>query len=452
MLHPYGVFKFYLFGPPGPDAGILHMSVLSQVFKGDVFPQTHRQEYIELLGKFEVALVLNEEQLLVPSMLASTPHFTIHASPNVFPRPSLEQLLASAASESDGALKNLSSTGLLLRRFYFMTYVPGGFWPRLISRFLSSPVIVTIVLTLLGYSKNCIQNISKKRMLGGQFGELGLQWSYWKTGIELWYKEHSLLRVAELVPGGAFRECKPSPPQYEHAAKCTVPIEPCSDAADLTFDLNGLWMPVDYNPNRGVEILVKDVVCPAVLKERGRDLSSESIWPGAQLLSVVVDSIDNLLEDWYPGLGARDGGKTSESIPYVNRVIPCPFCANGAEPILSREESPYIHLSNGSLSSPVAHLSTVPEEEQCDLRSLENQGPVVRTSSLQETESRRGSIAELDLSDPHADTAPTALTGTLYIVRICSVLLTKRKLFTHMLCFLVCIHSITQYVCTVIQL
>ena len=142
----------FLISLPGPDAGILHMSVLSQVFKGDVFPQTHRQEYIELLGKFEVALVLNEEQLLVPSMLAAKPHYTVHTFPNVFPRPSLEQVLASAP-ESSNPLKDLSASGLLLRRFYFMTYVPGGFWPRLISRFLSSPVIVTIVLTLLGHSK-----------------------------------------------------------------------------------------------------------------------------------------------------------------------------------------------------------------------------------------------------------------------------------------------------------
>ena len=50
----------------------------------------------------------------------------------------------------------------------------------------------------------------------------------------------------------------------------------------------------------------------------------------AELISISVDFIDTLLEDWYPGLGAREGSKTMESIPYVNRVIPCPYCFGGA--------------------------------------------------------------------------------------------------------------------------
>ena len=45
---------------------------------------------------------------------------------------------------------------------------------------------------------------------------------------------------------------------------------------------------------------------------------------------MAVDFIDTLLEDWYPGLGLRDGSRTAESIPYVNRVVPCPFCVSGA--------------------------------------------------------------------------------------------------------------------------
>lgn len=56
----------------------------------------------------------------------------------------------------------------------------------------------------------------------------------------------------------------------------------------------------------------------------------ESHWMSAELMSVAADYIDTLLEDWYPGLGAREGGKTVDSVPYVNRVIPCPYCVNGA--------------------------------------------------------------------------------------------------------------------------
>ena len=59
--------------------------------------------------------------------------------------------------------------------------------------------------------------------------------------------------------------------------------------------------------------------------------SYESHWMSAALLSLSADYIDTLLEDWYPGLGAREGSRTMDSIPYVNRIIPCPYCVNKAD-------------------------------------------------------------------------------------------------------------------------
>lgn len=64
----------------------------------------------------------------------------------------------------------------------------------------------------------------------------------------------------------------------------------------------------------------------------------ESHWMSAELLSLSADYIDTLLEDWYPGLGAREGGKTMDSVPYVNRVIPCPYCINNST-LLEEETS-----------------------------------------------------------------------------------------------------------------
>lgn len=77
----------------GPEAGILRTSALSHVFKGKLFPQAHRKEYIELLGKFEVALLLDRNRLLVPSMLPSSPRYTLHHSCSCCPRPSLRSIL-----------------------------------------------------------------------------------------------------------------------------------------------------------------------------------------------------------------------------------------------------------------------------------------------------------------------------------------------------------------------
>lgn len=401
------------FPPPltGPEAGILRSSVLAHVFKGKLFPQQHRKEYIELLGKFEVALSLDRNRLLVPSMLSPSPHYTIHTFRNLFPRPSLRQILArspetprlfgnkvtqvfttlstdnAASSEDECADTNtdlehssqlsvashiseeLCRTGLILRRFYFMTYVPSGFWPRLISRFLTSSRFCMIVLQSLGFPEDQIKEVSSQLISGQMNNAISIEWSYWQTGIELWYKGLSLIRVAEILPNGTFQNCDPSPSIFEQSR--TSPVEPAFDTDDLSFELNGNWMPVDMTPNRGVEIIVPDTVCPALLQQEYASKTAatsddpasssstvpqfESSWMSAEMLSLAVDCVDTLLEDWYPGLGARDGNKTVESIPYVNRVIPCPFCVSGATPLISEEESQLFQCGNGAVT---------PEEEQ----------------------------------------------------------------------------------------
>lgn len=72
----------------------------------------------------------------------------------------------------------------------------------------------------------------------------------------------------------------------------------------------------------------------------------ESRWMSAEILALAADNIDTLLEDWYPGLGARDGNKTAELIPYVNRVIPCPFCVSKAKYLEVEDSTQVRHVPN----------------------------------------------------------------------------------------------------------
>ena len=347
----------YVFYYTGPDSGILMTNVLSHVFKGKVFPASYRNEYIELLSKFEVALTLDKYRLLVPSMLSSKPKYTVHTFTNVFPRPSMQQVLRKFADSSslfgawDGdsltrgvpvvnadveVTNELIRTGLLLRRFYFMSFVPNGFWPRLISRFLTDNLFYIIVLRSFGMHEANISALMKDHERDSSAAVCNLTWSYWKTGIEFWYKEISILRVAEVMPEPCYTGCHPSPSIFEQTD--TTPIEPFTDTDGLTFELNNQWLPVDLQPHRGIEILVPDAVCPQIVQtafnlaanseQGGVQHHREPSWMSAKLLVRIVNTLDTLLEDWYPGIGSRDARRGS--IPYVNRIVPCPFCVSGA--------------------------------------------------------------------------------------------------------------------------
>ena len=367
----------YVSFSPGPDSGILMTNVLSHVFKGKVFPASYRNEYIELLSKFEVALTLDKYRLLVPSMLASKPKYTMHSFTNVFPRPPVQQVLdffngTSLFGACSGSMSTKSSqgindpalirTGLLLRRFYFMSFVPNGFWPRLISRFLTDNIFYITVLRSFGMLDAKINDLMKDHERDSSTAVCNLTWSYWKTGIEFWYKEISILRVAEVMPDPSYTDCLPSPSIFEIAD--TAPIEPYFDTDGLTFELNNQWLPVDIQPHRGIEILVPDAICPQTvqtafdLADNSEDGSlnyhREPSWMSAKLLAHVVNSLDTLLEDWYPGIGNREGKRGGYSVPYVNRIVPCPFCVSGA--VSLKEYSSIMGCTNQSM---VASLPTV---------------------------------------------------------------------------------------------
>ena len=396
-----------MFSSVGPEAGILKTSVLSHIFKGKLFPQSLRREYTELLGKFEVALLLDRNRLLVPSMLPLSPRHTMHRFKTIFPRPPINHLLVQAkrhVSSDHNLLSPFSvmsdplvqkvpmvfsteqtplihRTGLLLRRFYFMTYVPSGFWPRLLSRFLTASDFSVIVLKALGFDEREVNEIVKVIVAGDVSSIVNLEWSYWKTGVEFWYQGYSLLRVAEIRPEGTFQDCIPKSNISGSGWTPTIPFEPSEDCDDLSFQLHGQWFAVDQTPNTGLEILVPDYICPSVIEKEIPVLPNEedesnfephplhqreASWMAAQLLALTVQQIDTLLEDWFPGIGAKDGGKTLYSIPYVNRVIPCPYCVGGAVSV-SLEVSEKVADSNFALT-PVNSIKLESDGQDSKIR------------------------------------------------------------------------------------
>jgi hypothetical protein len=101
----------------------MRSSDLSQLFRSDRFPSKFIHEYIDLLNKFEVALPLITEHLLVPSLL---PEQQIGS----------RNIMAQGVSTVIARAMNMAAytENRVLRRQYVMSYVPSGFWARLITR------------------------------------------------------------------------------------------------------------------------------------------------------------------------------------------------------------------------------------------------------------------------------------------------------------------------------
>ncbi|XP_021092171.1 leucine-rich repeat serine/threonine-protein kinase 2 [Heterocephalus glaber] len=177
--------------PKYPKGIISRRDVEKFLSKKRRFPKNYMTQYFKLLEKFQIALPIGEEYLLVPSSLSDH-------------RPVIE-------------LPHCENSEIIIR-LYEMPYFPMGFWSRLINRLLEiSPY-----------------------MLSGRERALRPNRMYWRQGIYLnWSPEAYCLVGSEVLDN-----------QQESFLKITVP----------------------------------------------------SCRKGCILLGQVVDHIDSLMEEWFPGL------------------------------------------------------------------------------------------------------------------------------------------------------
>ncbi|XP_069085861.1 leucine-rich repeat serine/threonine-protein kinase 2 isoform X1 [Pleurodeles waltl] len=174
---------------------ILRSTVEKFLSREKIFPEDYMSQYFKLLEKFQIALPLRKDQLLIPSSLSDH-------------RPAVE-------------LPHCENSEIIVR-LYEMPYFPMGFWSRLINR----------LLEISSY------------MLSGRERTLRPSKMYWRQGIYLsWSQEAYCLAESTVLDNNA-----------DSFLKVTVPC--------------------------------------------GRK--------GCILLGQIVDHIDSLMEEWFPGLLETD--------------------------------------------------------------------------------------------------------------------------------------------------
>lgn len=101
-------------------------------------PEMLQPIYISLLEKFEVAMVTNQQHIIIPSLMPVEAQILVH--------------------DESVVTDNYQPP---LRRFWYSSYIPDGFWPRLICRIVKDNHITradTIALKTINvnYKLRCI--------------------------------------------------------------------------------------------------------------------------------------------------------------------------------------------------------------------------------------------------------------------------------------------------------
>uniref|UniRef100_T1HIN4 non-specific serine/threonine protein kinase n=1 Tax=Rhodnius prolixus TaxID=13249 RepID=T1HIN4_RHOPR len=310
--------------------GVMRLDDLKHVFKSSNLGDVDTKGYIvHLLNKFEVALTWDNRTLLIPSLLPTeddiyTPSVRVKIPVRsrawaVRNKKSSTSLSASSSSitsivqddnQQENELSSRSDPEVAIRRLLLLSYIPSGFWSRLITRLLADDTIIQIVREFFIVPKEVAQDAKLVKLL-----DVRAEWSLWQTGMELRYADTVLFSMKEII------HANNNSIDYQNLRLQLKQDGNWTDVNLVSVSLLELYLPLDT-------LVIKRPVV-----EQGSDsvigyqaiVLEPSPQKAAHLLALATDHIDILLEDWYPTLGTRFV-HTSEGKLLVTRIVPCPTC------------------------------------------------------------------------------------------------------------------------------
>jgi hypothetical protein len=237
-----------------------------------------------------------------------------------------------------------------IRRLYSLSYLPSGFFSRLITRILCDNILKDCLLELIEIEYCFLDNAHIQ--MGDEASSVDslidfvcqeAEWKCWQSGIELKYLDYTLIKIKELIPDPLvdmnnkiinkeeiflnypilYRDCenefklKSSNKQFAfvecYASFKNYKIVKTSNNQKTTnsFRINNKNSENEYDDIENENETLVKIFC-------NRQIT-------IKIFALIIEIIDNLLEDWYPDLGTRFM-QDSKGDYLVTRLAPCSKC------------------------------------------------------------------------------------------------------------------------------
>ena len=293
-----------------------------------------------LLNKFELAIPLNQTTFLIPSLLQNEEvpdvvnrvygfsHNRSHTIDHAYKTSnqsedsisSFNSLIPNRMRAGTAYLPSviahhrvdkqitLFPKGTCFRRVFIADHIPANFWPRLIARFLSSAHTFHAIIC-----ENCSPNIQCQDLVQigyATIGALKCGWSYGKNYITLCLGEDILLCVNALY---SYDNNNSAKQRKKESTSKVEKVRIYYSNEDFTL----------VNIHNGFEVTIPDYSVSSQSTPNEPEHNSELM--SAQVLSRVLEIIDEVFRDWFDGLSDR--GIYSDK--YLTHFVPCSFCYDG---------------------------------------------------------------------------------------------------------------------------
>lgn len=296
---------------------------MQHIFEECQISNKHYKAIFKLLCRFEIAIPLDSDAFLIPSVLQNHPHSKLFTSTdcyfpcNEMPKLPLKKqfsyrglLPAPAYAKPTYRTIMLHFTGMCYRRLFLTHHVPEMFWRKLISRFISSAN--TFYATFL---KNCTEGIGVEKM--SNVGDAVIcnnycKWLYWSNGITLTFGGDVLLCINGLTQ---------STSGENDVGSHKVPLSATMDKIKTMKFINGhnygQYFCEDID---GFEVNVPDYLVQSSIEDTG--ITHTSFKLGTQILAQVLEILNELCIEVFE----INSEESIYSSIRLQQVVACPYC------------------------------------------------------------------------------------------------------------------------------